>query len=403
MKSANRNLAFTKHRSGDRGFTLIELMIAMTVFLVIGAAAMSLFKQHASLFSDQQYQIGLNVSLRNALAQMENDIVNAGTGWYNGANNVSSWPIGATITNQVTGGAGCHPPNTAIYNISCFDTLSLIVPDPQTPPGLVASGAGCSTPALTSNGTGTGTQTMLISPVAPTTQSQLLNGYVSGNGFTANSQVIFVHVGTSGDLMTTAVLTGVSASGGNVLLTFGSTRPNGTNQLTTNDRLSLTTDGNYDPNPVMMTSTFTDQFCSGTDWVVKIAPVIYSVTTAAPNGSATNPTLIRTEGANVDALASQIIGFKVGASTVTLNGTSITGSSGAYCYNAASSTFPCYDFQYNQIRSIRLSLIGRTPPGIYQNSNANSATLFLNAFDNQPYKIQSLSIIVNPRNLSMND
>ena len=88
-----------------RGFTLIELTIAITVFLVIGAAAMSLFKQHASLFSDQQYQIGLNVSLRNALAQMENDVVNAGTGWYNAANNVASWPIGVKIVNNTAGGA----------------------------------------------------------------------------------------------------------------------------------------------------------------------------------------------------------------------------------------------------------------------------------------------------------
>src|SRR5262249_39825173 len=105
-----------KHaKRNDRGFTMVELMIAMTVFLVIGAAAMSLFKQHASLFNDQQYQIGLNVSLRNALAQMEADIVNAGTGWYNATNNVSSWPIGVTIVNQTAGGAGCHPANTSTY------------------------------------------------------------------------------------------------------------------------------------------------------------------------------------------------------------------------------------------------------------------------------------------------
>jgi prepilin-type N-terminal cleavage/methylation domain-containing protein len=399
MKSANRNHLFSRSRSDARGFTLIELMIAMTVFIVIGAAAMSLFKQHAALFSDQQYQIGLNVSLRNALAQMENDIVNAGTGWYNGANNVASWPVGATITNNVAGGAACHPAGTATYNAACFDVLTVIVPDPQTPPGLVATGSGCSSPALTNTG-GTTTQ-MLIAPVAPTTQSQLLNGYIAGGGFTTNSQVIFVHVGTSGTTMTTAILTAAAASGANVMLTFYSTRTNGTNAppptVPLNDKLSLTTDGNYDTS--LITNNFTDQFCSGTDWVVKVAPIKYSVDTSVP----TNPTLTRTEGANVDPLASQVIGFKIGASTVTMNGTNVTGSNGNYCYNAASSTSPCYDFQYDQIRSIRISLIGRTPPGIYQNGNVNSATLFTNSFDGQPYKIQSLSIIVNPRNLSMND
>jgi prepilin-type N-terminal cleavage/methylation domain-containing protein len=395
MKSTNTKRVFSNRHTGASGFTLIELMIAITVFLVIGAAAMSLFKQHASLFNDQQYQIGLNVSLRNALAQMENDVVNAGTGWYNAANNVASWPVGVKIVNNVAGGATCHPPGTATYNAPCFDTLSLIVPDPTTPPGLVyvAPGTpGCAAPATTGL-TGTGTSTMTISPVAPSTQLQLLSGMI------ANSQVIFIHVGTSGTLMTTAVLTqAASASGANVLLTFGSTKNDGTNPTATNDPLNLTTTANVDPS--LVATTLTNSFCSGTDWVVKVAPITYSVdTTTTP----TNPTLTRTENGIANPIASQIIGFKVGASTVVLNGLNITSSSGAYCYNAASTTSPCYDNQFDQIRSIRISLIGRTPPGLYSNSNVYSPTLFTNSFDSQPYKIQALSIIVNPRNLSMND
>jgi prepilin-type N-terminal cleavage/methylation domain-containing protein len=394
MKSANTNRIASPRRSADRGFTLIEMMIAITVFIVIGAAAMSLFKQHAALFSDQQYQIGLNVSLRNALAQMENDVVNAGTGWYNAANSVASWPIGIKIVNNVAGGATCHPPGTPTYNAPCFDILSLIVPDPTTPPGqvYVAPGtAGCATPASTGT-TGTGTSTMTISPIAPSTQAQLLSGFI------ANSQVIFIHVGTSGTLMTTAVLTiPASASGTNVLLTYGATKNDGTNPTATNDPLNLTTTANVDP--ALIPTTLTNSFCSGTDWVVKIAPIKYWVNTAV----ATNPTLTRTENGIDNPIASQIIGFKLGASTVVLNGTNVTSSSGSYCYNAASTTSPCYDNQFDQIRSVRISLIGRTPPGIYTNSNVNSTTLFTNSFDGQSYKIQSLSIIVNPRNLSMND
>jgi prepilin-type N-terminal cleavage/methylation domain-containing protein len=395
MKSANRNRVFSRRRSGASGFTLIELMVAITVFLIIGAAAMSLFKQHASLFNDQQYQIGLNVSLRNALAQMENDVVNAGTGWYNAANSVASWPIGVKIVNNTAGGATCHPTGTATYNSACFDTLSLIVPDPTTPPGqvYVAPGTpGCATPALTGT-TGTGNATMTIAPIAPSTQAQILTGMI------ANSQVIFIHVGTSGTLMTTAVLSqAASASGANVLLTFGATTSTGTNTTATNDPLNLTTTANVDP--ALVSTTLTNSFCSGTDWVVKVAPITYQVdATTTP----TNPTLTRTENGVISPIASQIIGFKLGASTVTLNGTNISGSSGAYCYNAASTTSPCYDFQYDQIRSIRISLIGRTPPGLYSNSNVYTPTVFTNSFDGQPYKIQALSIIVNPRNLSMND
>ncbi len=43
-------------------------MVAMTIFLVIGGAAMSLFSQHANLFTTQQGEVGLNMTLRNALA-----------------------------------------------------------------------------------------------------------------------------------------------------------------------------------------------------------------------------------------------------------------------------------------------------------------------------------------------
>ncbi len=234
---------------------------------------------------------------------------------------------------------------------------------------------------------------MTISPVAPSTQAQILSGMI------AHSQVIFIHVGTSGTLMTTAVLSqAASASGANVLLTFGATKNDGTNPTAANDPLNLTTTANVDPS--LIPTTLTNSFCSGTDWVVKVAPITYSVdTTTTP----TNPTLTRTENGVANPIASQIIGFKLGASTVVLNGLNITSSSGAYCYNAASTTSPCYDNQFDQIRSIRISLIGRTPPGLYSNSNVYSPTLFTNSFDGQPYKIQALSIIVNPRNLSMND
>jgi prepilin-type N-terminal cleavage/methylation domain-containing protein len=215
-----RNAARTPaRRQRSLGFTLFELMIAMAVFLIIGAAAVSLFKQHASLFNDQQYQIGLNASLRNALSQMQNDVVNAGTGWYSATNNVSSWPIGITVANNTAGGAACHPAGTATYNAACFDTLNVIVPDPQTPPGQVWIAPGtqpvCTSTVLTSGGS---PATMTIAPVAPATQAQLLAG------FTATSQVVFIHVTTSGTQMSTAILTSnATASGANVNLQLPTT------------------------------------------------------------------------------------------------------------------------------------------------------------------------------------
>jgi prepilin-type N-terminal cleavage/methylation domain-containing protein len=94
------------------GFSLIELMIAVSIFVVIGGATMSLFKQHAQMFTSQQNQITLNISLRNALTQLQTDVVNAGSGYYATAAS-SSFPVGLTVQN-VAGG---------------FDTINIVSPD----------------------------------------------------------------------------------------------------------------------------------------------------------------------------------------------------------------------------------------------------------------------------------
>jgi hypothetical protein len=46
---------------------------------------------------------------------------------------------------------------------------------------------------------------------------------------------------------------------------------------------------------------------------------------------------------------------------------------------------------------VRVSLIGRTPPGQFTGQN------FRNTYDGGQYRIQALSLVINPRNLSMND
>jgi hypothetical protein len=47
------------------------------------------------------------------------------------------------------------------------------------------------------------------------------------------------------------------------------------------------------------------------------------------------------------------------------------------------------------IRSVRISLIGRTAP--------NPDGSFQNSFDGGNYRVEAISVVVNPRNLSMND
>ena len=339
------------------GFTLIELMVATTVFLIIGGAAFMLFQRHAGLFSDQQNQVALNISMRNALALMQIDTVNAGTGYYAGAN-ISSWPIGVTIINNKAAGS-CYNAATNSYTAGCFDQLNIIASDANTPPSHPDDGG--------SNCVSTTSAVLFATPPTGTTAAQL------AADFTAGDQILVVK--GDGSQMTTAILSSDGrVAGGKVQLQHNPTAADGSN-TGGNDPLGLTTNpGNK------LGSTF----CP-TDWILKISPAIYSVDATNP----ADPKLTRKQGGTTSVVADQIIGFKVGASiwnaaTSTSNDT----------YNFDAST---YAFDYSSIRSVRISLIGRATPANSGQSN------YRNSFDGGPYRIEAISTVINPRNLSMKD
>jgi prepilin-type N-terminal cleavage/methylation domain-containing protein len=327
------------------GFTMIELMVSMAVFLVVGGTAMSLFRQHANLFADQQTGIGLNISMRNALAQIQQDAVNAANGY--DQTSTAGWPIGITVKN-IAGG---------------YDTLNIIT----------AATIPAQLPTATCVNTSTaGTSTALIVPPPTVTASQ----------FHANDEVLFLN-GTGNQMDTVRLTLPASAAGGNILLTFAPTNP-GPGQTTlglntaANDPLNITTQP-FDP-------TDSDQlgvlFCQNTGaWVVDLSTVSYTVDA--------NNNLTRTLGSGApDIIADQIIGFKVGASLFT---TAAGGSSTSYRYDGPAA------YAARSVRSVRVSVIGRTPPTQFTPSG------FTNTFDGGRYKIEALSLVVNPRNLSMND
>jgi prepilin-type N-terminal cleavage/methylation domain-containing protein len=339
------------------GFTLIELMVATTIFLIIGGAAFTLFHRHARLFGDQQSQVALNVSMRNALALMQIDTVNAGTGYYPGAN-ISSWPIGVTIINNKAAGS-CYTAATNTYSAGCFDQLNVIATDANTPPSHPDDGG--------SNCVSTTSALLFATPPAGTTLAELAADFKAGD------QVLVVK--GDGSQMTTAILSrDGKVAGAKVQLQHNPTAADGSNSGG-NDPLGLTTNpGNK------LGSTF----CP-TDWILKISPVIYSVDTTNPG----DPKLTRKQGGTTSVVADQIVGFKVGASiwdaaTATSNDN----------YNFDAST---YAFDYSSIRSIRISLIGRTTPLSSAQSN------YRNSFDGGSYRIEAISTVINPRNLSMKD
>jgi len=359
MKNFNRQL-----RTQVSGFSLMELMVAMAVFLVVGGAAVQLFRRHVPLFSQQQSQTAVNVAMRNAAAQMQIDLANAGSGYYQGIN-IPAWPVGVTIVNPV--GACFTPPST--YAAGCFDTLNVISGDPNTPPANPTNlGGGAGVCSLTTN------TTLYLQPIAPTTAAQLAALYNTGD------EIMLVN--GNGTQMSTVVLTAPGAvSGALVQLTHTATNIDGT------DPVDMAAGGlniaNLGETNVALNggaSKLGTQFCN-TDWAIKLAAITYSVDTVT---NPANPSLVRTEKGQTNVLADQIIGFKVGAWNTATN---------QYEYNT---TVP-YSSDWSTIQSVRLSMIGRTNPV------TGAMAGFTNTFDNGPYKVEGISIVVNPRNLSMNN
>ena len=98
-----------------------------------------------------------------------------------------------------------------------------------------------------------------------------------------------------------------------------------------------------------------------------------------------------------------MIGFKVGAALWA--NSDDCGIYNYYASNPLGSPPLCdagantsgYNNEFWLIRSIQISLIGRTTPA------TDPTYTYRNGFDNGPYQIESVSVVVNPRNLSMNN
>jgi hypothetical protein len=358
-------------------------MVAMAVFMVIGGAAVRLFRVHVPLVSSSQNQAGLNMALRSVVAQMQIDVVNAGAGYTAVAR--QPWSLGITMVNNLTGGgAACNDPVTFTYKANCFDTVNIISADPATPVSIPSdkTGTGCADSS---------TNEVFLTPVAPATTATLLASYNVGD------QVLLVDSG--GTYITTFTViappqiesgmvkiqhTPTSAGGvgvGGVSASF-SDDPLGIARLMIGDPKQLP------PNPppaAGLPFTLGTQFCPvpAPDFAYKLASIAYSVdATTDP----TNPKLMRTQGGASSVIAEQIIGFKVGAST--WNSTTDT----PYTYDSR-----LYFQDWTAIRALRVSVIGRTP------LNSDVTNNFRNGFDNGSYKVESVSVVINPRNLSMND
>jgi prepilin-type N-terminal cleavage/methylation domain-containing protein len=371
----NHTRKFDGRNNNSAGFSLIELLVALAIFMVIGGAAVSLVRRHVPLASSVQNQVGLTMTLRNAIAQMEIDVVNAGTGYYTGAN-IADWPIGVTIQNNVS--TACNNPANFTYGASCFDKLNVIAADTNVPPTHPSSSATAAVDIDTSVNAD-----VFLTPPAGITPAAFAANFHNGD------YLLWLHTNTSGtSTLTTTVLTADGVvQGSTAHLTYTKTSTSGVDP---SDTLQIANPGDAPTGSSVLWTAFS----SANDWVIKLNPITYQVDVS----NATNPKLVRQQGGTTDVVAEQIIGFRIGASA------RIGLVDEPYSFNAAAAspssgcTSSCgYGNDWSQVRSLRISLIARTPP------RSDPTDTFRNSFDGGPYRIQGASVTINPRNLSMND
>jgi len=378
-----------------QGFSLLELLVASAVFMLVAGAAFTLFNKQELASEVVQGQVGLNIALRNAATQLQIDLANAGSGYFQGLN-VPSWPVGVTVVNNVvTAGTSCYNSGTSTYGASCFDQVNIIAAaNPTTYPPIHSSDS--------TGGAGVGNCSNTNTGIA---YGQAASGFTlaqTAAEFSSGDQLLFLT--STGNYITSVVLTAApTVVGSAVKFVFNATQDQtvasinykGYNTLA-NDPLDITAcDGLSTCSPAAQGQPATklgEQFC-GSDWILKLAPITYKVDLTTPS----NPKLTRTQSGSTTTVMEQLIGFKVGAAIW-----NATSSTDATNYNYAASTYTnntANDMAYNftLVRSVRVSLIGRTTPSTDPNYK------FRNSFDNGAYQVQGTAVVVNPRDMSMND
>lgn len=403
-------------RFRKNGFTILELLIAATVFLIIASTAFSLFNQHLILATRQENLSGVNIGIRNAMAQLEMDLAAGGQNLL-GTVQVGApvFGIGVNIQNNVPSGPNAAPTCQMNSNWSypvpsaCYDGLTIYTLKPcttangSTAPVLVISDPGNSQESLSSSSIIWGTDN--------NTGANLSN---DASCFQNGDEILVVQFPNSGQTMQCdsnqanycmAVVTltkDAQVSGGKVQLQHN---PTGAGS----DPLGVIFGGNA-INNFSQSNGLGIGYSNGAyiiDLGTSANTVTYSVQTNPSNSA--DPQLVRCTGGSCTAVADQIIGFKVGAAlwdNHLTNGTDIAN----YFYNAANycngantdcsiSPPAVYDpYDFSLVRAVRISLIARTTPASDQ-----SFYRFQNGFDQGPYLVQQSAVVVDLRNMSNNE
>jgi len=411
---------------------MIELLVAMAVFLVIAGTAFDLFAKHAALAAHQQSLSGVNIGARNAMAQLQMDLAGAGPNLLSSVANAQPFSMGVIVRNNVPGVAAACGPNTTTwaYPISsaCFDSLSIINVKPCT----TGAGGGTTAPVLVINDT-----------APPENLSSNTLTYADDPNFSGNTaaltadatcyksgdELLIVSLPTSATnqpqcaatqfnyCVTAVTLTADAAEVAQPAvqlthnLTGSSGAASGCPGTGCSDPLGVISASNY-------VNGLASSFVNSTTYIINLGAGANDITygVLANPANANDPQLMRCLGAtctagNSQVVTDQVIGFKVGAALWDNDSTDATdianyfydGSkyctdaiAGADCTTTPPPSNDPYDFTL--IRSIRISLVARTTPQVDQ-TLAN----FQNGFDQGPYLVQQASVVVDLRNMTIPD
>ncbi len=404
-----------ERQNAMRGFTLIELLVATAVFLVIAAAAFSLFNQHVTLATHQQNLSTVNIGLRNAMTQLEMDLSGAGQNLLSGVAGAGQpFSLGVIINNSVPGTApACAPAANWSYPVpsACFDSLTII--NPKTCPVLDINDPGNSQESLNSSSIMWGDDPN--NPGDATTLTSDASCFKSGDEILVlqlpggGQQQVQCDNGPFTYCIATVVLTKDAQVAGNKIQLQHN--PSGTGVGP--DPLGILSNGSGATNYSKANALNTD-FSNGA-YIIDIGDGTTAVTySVQPNPTNPfDPQLVRCAGTvctagNQQLLTDQVIGFKVGAALWdnAQNGPTDLANyffdASKYCNDAVNGADctqtppPANDpYDFTLIRAIRISMIGRTRP------NADpSLSAIKNGLDNGPYLVQQASVVVDLRNLS---
>ncbi len=419
---------------GSRGFTLIELMVAMLVFLIVAGTAFSVFDQHMAMITHQENLSGVNLALRNAAGQLQIDLSGAGENLLGTVPNQNlTFSTGVVIQNNIppseggTAAACTAAGGTYAYPVpsACFDSLTIF--------GSQSNGCAATT-------TGQPPVLELETAVDVSSGSTIVGNDPSGTApatdascFHAGDELLLIQMPSGLPLSCDAGITlnycigavqiaaAPTPNGSNLDFTYAATGSNGAPTGCPGSSCS-------DPQGIIYNALSPDGYnfinglqhsFTGNTYLVDVggssSAITYSVVQNPSNSADTQ--LQRCTSSGCAVLADQIIGFKVGAALWS-NEASDQPDIANYFYNSdqycnaaipSASTVNCNDvplqpqdendpYDFSLVRAVRVSLVARTAP-----STDPELAHFTNGFDNGPYLVQQSSVVVDLRNMTIGD